>query len=311
MRRFLKDSLGVILAFVMIIATCEIVFYIIPNTYSYKYKYVFSHKEDISVLILGHSHTLRGVNPKLLGDSAFNFAESARWIYYDAKIVERLVPKMPNLRLVIYPIGYDMPFGYLSYHYEDDYNTEDQHDYNIHMYAKYQNIPYDRFPMCYTAYSTFLSGFLAKDEIDFHFQMDCDSLGFEILDSLLHSDNWKVANIVHVPIDQIEADCSDNIYVQEYIKHLTTIAKVCAENHVRFVTITTPCYETYVEKTSEAGWRNIYSIIEQVRKLYPIEYFNYLADEEFRADSLYLDCSHLNYIGADKFTPRLKQDLGL
>lgn len=311
MRQFLKDLLGVILAFIILIAICESILYFIPNTYSYKYKYVSYHKEDISVLILGHSHTLRGVNPRLLGDSVFNFAESARWVYYDAKLVERFVPHMPNMKLIIYPIGYDMPFGYLSCHYEDDYNTEDQHDYNIHMYAKYQNIPYDRFPMRYTAYSTFLSGYFAKDEVNFEFKLKYDSLGFERDSSFHFGPKWKTDNIVHVPTNQIESDYTNNKYVQEYIQHLTTIAKVCADNHVRFVTITTPCYETYVEKTSEAGWKNIYSIIEQVRESYPIEYFNYLADEEFRADSLYLDCSHLNYIGADKFTPFLKHDLGL
>ena len=310
MRRFLNDLFGVILAFILIIAICEGIFYFIPNTYSYKYKYVSEHKDDINVLILGHSHTLRGVNPMILGDSVFNFAESARWIYYDAQLVERFVPKMSNLKLVIYPIGYDMPFGYLSYHYEDDYNTEDQHDYNIHMYAKYQNIPYDRFPMRYTAYSTFLSGYLAKDEVDY--ELGCDSLGFEILDSAFHSGpNWKTDNIVHIPIKEIEDDYSGNMYVNEYVLHLTHIAEICAKNHVRFVTITTPCFETYVDKTSEAGWKNIYSIVEQVKQLYPIEYFNYLSDKDFRSDSLYLDCSHLNYIGADKFTIRLKDDLGL
>ena len=306
MRRFLKDILWVLILLILI---CEVPFYFISNSYTYKYKYVSEHANDISVLILGHSHTLRGVNPHLLGDSVFNFAESGRWIYYDAKIVERLVPKMQNLRLVIYPIGYDMPFGYLSYHYEDDYNTDDQHDYNIHMYAKYQNIPYDRFPMRYTAYSTLLSGFFAKDE--YGSGLEYDVLGFEPKSELHAGDNWETGNIVHVPIEEIEMNINDNIYAQEYLSYLTKIAEICFKNNVRFVAITTPCYDTYVEKTSDAGWNNIYLIVEQVKKLYPVEYYNYLANEDFRSDSLYYDCSHLNQSGADKFTIRLKEDLGL
>ena len=44
---------------------------------------------------------------------------------------------------------------------------------------------------------------------------------------------------------------------------------------------------------------------------YDITFRYYLDDEEFRADSLYYNCSHLNSIGADMFALRVKQDFGL
>lgn len=246
----------------------------------------------------------------MLGDSVFNFAASGRWIYYDAKLVEHFVPLMPNLKLIIYPIGYDMPFGYLSNHYEHDFVTEENHDDNIYMSAKYYHIPYDRFPMRYTSYSTLLSGHFAKDEL--FSKIECDSLGMDLHNSVLHiNDDWSTIHLVHLSPGNIENSYTTNVYAQEYIYYLKLIAKICTDNNIRFIAITTPCFDTYIEKTSDVGWKNIYSLIDDVKSEYPIEYFNYINDIDFRSDSLYRDCSHLNHFGADKFAKRLKQDLGL
>ena len=214
---------------------------------------------------------------------------------------------MPNLRVVVFPMGYDMPLGYLSYHYEHD-NLKDYHDYNIHMYAKYMNIPYDRFPMRFTSYSSLLSGYLALDELS-NKQLKCDSLGFEIQDSTIHRDGWETMHLPHLE-DSILCDSSqNNIYLKEYLMYLTEIARVCYSNNVRLVTITTPCSRNYNDMTCQYGIDRLNYIIEEVAKYYPIEYFNYI--DEIQSDSFFLDCSHLNYLGAEQFTLRLKKDLEL
>ena len=269
-----------------------------------------NHKDSIEGLILGHSHALRGIDPALLGKNVFNNAESGKWIYYDAKELSKYIPFMSNLHFVIYPIGYDMPQGFLSCHYEHDhyFKKEDSHDYNIHMYAKYEHIPYDRYPLKITAYSSFLTDNLAYEEVRKH--RDCDSLGFETLDSTLHcSINWDTCNLVHLPDSEIIK--SPSIYYNEYKQYLMNMASICHQYNVRFICITAPCYKTYIDKTNTRGIEMLYELIDSVATKYPIEYYNYLLDEEFRADSFYYDCSHLNYIGAKHFTNRLKKDLGL
>ena len=133
MKRFLKDIINVTCILICLIVAVEIIqYYVSDNNYSYKYKYIKNHKDSIEGLILGHSHALRGIDPALLGKNVFNNAESAKWIYYDAKELSKYVPDMSNLRFVIYPIGYDMPQGFLSCHYEHDHNfkKEDNHDFN-------------------------------------------------------------------------------------------------------------------------------------------------------------------------------------
>lgn len=311
MKRFLKDIVYVTCILICLIVAVEVIqYYVSDNNYSYKTKYILNHRNSIEGLILGHSHTLRGIDPVLLGKNVFNNAESGKWIYYDAKELSKYVPLMSNLQYVIYPIGYDMPQGYLSCHYEYDHHfkKEESHDYNIHMYAKYEHIPYDRFPLKLTAFSSFLTDNLAYEEITGH--RDCDSLGFEILDSTIHcSINWDTIHLVHLPDSEITKLPSK--YYDEYKEYLTEMASICHQYNVRFVCVTTPCYKTYINKTSTRGIEMLYDLIDSVATKYPIEYYNYLSDEEFRADSFYYDCSHLNYIGAKHFTKRLKNDLGL
>lgn len=310
MKRFLKDIINVTCILICLIVAVEIIQYHVDNNYSYKYKYIKNHKDSIEGLILGHSHTLRGIDPAILGRNVFNNAESGKWIYYDTKELSKYVPDMSNLRFVIYPIGYDMPQGFLSLHYEHDHNfpKEKCHDYSVHMFAKYEHIPYDRFPLKLTAFSSLLTDNLAFEEIIG--RRDCDSLGFEILDSTLHcSANWDTCSLVHLPDSEITKLPSK--YYDEYKEYLTEMASICSQHNVRFICITAPCYKTYINKTSTRGIEMLYDLIDSVATKYPIEYYNYLSDEEFRADSFYYDCSHLNYIGAKHFTKRLKKDLGL
>ena len=88
----------------------------VRNVYSYKYNYV-KDNPSIKTLFIGHSHIACGVNPYLM-DSAFNFAISGRrWIYWDVELAKQLVPTMPNLHTVVFPLGYVMP--YESNHYDE------------------------------------------------------------------------------------------------------------------------------------------------------------------------------------------------
>ena len=89
------------------------------------------------------------------------------------------------------------------------------------------------------------------------------------------------------------------------------MARLCHLHKVRFIVITPPCHDSYIVNVRQEGLDIIHGIIENVRSEYPIEYIDYLQDEEYRADSIYRNCSHLNSIGADIFALRVKKDFGL
>ena len=86
------------------------------NNYSYKYWYMENRRHKVVTLLLGDSYIENAINPGLMGKGAFTLASSSRWIYYDDKLLEKYIADMPNLKQVIFGMGYNPPY-YRSYHY--------------------------------------------------------------------------------------------------------------------------------------------------------------------------------------------------
>ena len=245
----------------------------IQNKYSYKYNYVKGNPA-IKTLLIGHSHFENSINPYLMGDSVFDFAISGRWIYWDALLAQELFPTMPNLKVVILPIGYH--HIYSSWHYNGLRDIDEDYAY---MYSRYMHVYYDRFPenvYCRSAlYHNKMGIKYWKNEI-------VDSLGY--IKFCGQEDDWE--NMHNVPSDMLTKNYVYECYA-EYRQYLIQIAQICYENDIRFITITCPCANCYLENTCDEGMRNIYALMDRVRVYYPIEYKNYMDDVEFRADSLY------------------------
>jgi len=268
------------------------------NNYRYKYWYLNEHSKEIKTLLLGNSHFENSLNSHLLGDSVFNAAISGRWIYYDYKILERYITNMPNLKTVIFSLGYKMPF--ISYH---NHEIDEIQKKYIYHYSIFMHIPYDKYPESIIYHSSFLAGMV----FDQQEQHTCDSLGYDMIVGQVS--DWK--NDQNISISMVEDDeklCSDTI---EYTEYLTQLAEICYQNNVRFIVVTCPCHDVYIANTEYKGHQIRYEIISRVQSKYPLEYYDYLQDSEFRADSLYRNCSHLNHEGGSKFAVRLKKDLSM
>ena len=271
----------------------------IVNDYSYKYNYV-KNNPAIKTLLIGHSHFDNSINPYLMGDSVFDFAISGRrWIYWDTKLAAQLFSTMPNLKTVIFPLGYAMP--YESPHYEKEL-SEGRKEY-LYMYTKYMNTPYDVFPQNLIYSSALLSN---KMGIKYWKDIHVDSLGYNKLEGRSqYFEEWvKETKITWTNDTTI-------LCYNEFKEYFIELAKVCYDNNIRLIAVTCPCADCYVQNTRPQGIKNLYDLVDSVRVYYPVEYYNYLDDADFRADSLYYNYSHLNSIGADKFAIRLKNDLGL
>lgn len=269
----------------------------IPNEYSYKYDYINARSDEISILLIGNSYFENSVNPNIIGDSCFDLASSGRWIGYDHQLIERFVPKMQNLHTVIYPLGYKIPFiGY----YPESWSSVDFY------HEKYMHVYYDHFP--YNFYRWFAIKY--SDRIGFKpwGRTFAPTWKGDLLCEGHTNENWKNEQNISPEIINLH-EVNQNI--ANYKEHLTDIARICNQNNVRFIVVTPPCHDSFNDNVRREGIDTIFSIVEDVRKLNPLEYKSYLFDDEFRADSLYYNCSHLNRIGANKFALRLKEDFDL
>lgn len=299
MKKFFVDICIGVITFCIVWAVIEylLIQANILNSYSYKYKYV-KNNPAIKTLLIGHSHFANSINPYLMGDSVFDFAISGRrWIYWDTKLAEQLFPSMQNLKTVVFPLGYAMP--YESPHYYPHSEVLIQY---MFMYSKYMNLPYDRFPQNYIYRSALLSNTLG-----INYWIDCpqDSLGYE-----KYNGQGPLLNGIEETNILWNSDTTTLCY-NEFKEYFIQLAKTCYENNIRFIAVTCPCADCYVANTCEQGIHNLYALVDSVATHYPIEYHNYLDDVEFRADSLYYNSSHMNSIGADKFALRVKKDFGL
>lgn len=304
MKRFLSLLLVGGIVFLIVAICVELYQSKVVNKYTIKYNYMEQKSCGIKTLLLGNSYMENSINPHFIGDSVFDLAISSRWIYYDFKLLERYSSKMTNLKQVVFGMGYAVPF-YRSYHFPEE--DKDWADHEKYSYEKFMNIRYDRPPYYY--WFGLLNGYIRMTTLSDEYGFYKDTLGYvgyECIDG--QPSNWK-------KIHNIDPDIVSNPHasaqIKEYTFFLKEMARICEQNRVRFIVITPPCHDSYIVNVRQEGLDILHGMIEEVRAEYPIEYIDYLQDKEFRIDSIYHDCSHLNSIGADMFALRVKQDFGL
>lgn len=310
MKKFVAHfGLGFLLAFVIIIALEIYQSKVLSNEYLSKYNYMEENSASIKTLILGNSYMENSINPHMLGDSVFDLAISARWIYYDKELLDRYIVKCPNLKNVIFGMGYAVPF-WRSYHFpeESDACADEQPDfvtYQKYMYEKFMRIRYDRLPYYY--WFGFARGYIDKESL---FGTDTVSLQ-ETLGYLPSFGQMKEWQTIHNIDPDIIYNPHAKAQIAEYKEYLCEMARLCQCYGVRFIVIIPPCHNSYNVNVKQEGLDILYGMLEEIQSEYPIEYHDYLKDEMFRADSIYYNCSHLNSIGADMFASRVRKDFGL
>ncbi len=286
MKQFIQSVLATLLFICIIFIANGLVLNQFPlkNAYTEKRCFMEQNASAIKTLVAGHSQLEWGLNIHELGDSAYCLAMSGRVIHYDERLLARYLPTMPNLRTLILPMHYTF-LGFNNF-----YTKFDNRKNYVYHYWRDWDIPYCRYFYHYIPYHY---SDLANDGID----RPADSLGYgQLIGVFEGADTWYGY---------------EQMGQEEFCTSLTQIARLCLEHNVRLVVITTPCANAFCNMITTQGMANLYQVIDTVKAQYPIEYFNYIADSQFRADSIYADGTHLNHTGATLFGKRLKNDLGL
>ena len=312
MKRFIYNiSLFSLVAFIIFIAL-ECLSFAFPNEYSYKRKYVENNGSKIKLLVLGHSHTGKGIDPEAVGDSVFNMAMSGRIHYYDAVLAERYVSRLKNLKCVIWPLGY--AFEYHSYLYPDVLLSK-EHVNAIEvqqcMYEKYMGISYEKTIPYLHCSQLAVHPFGYKKSLlpdNYEKKIGGNLLGYEKITLAKRNGNWQESMLPSV-IDYSHPDTPKAR--QEGIDNFKRIAAACRNANVRLVVISTPCYRTYRERMTERGKREMRECVDSMRSVYPaMEYYNFIADSRFTDDDFF-DASHVCDQGAEKLSKILKDTLNL
>ena len=94
----------------------------------------------------------------------------------------------------------------------------------------------------------------------------------------------------------------------ENIQNISKIAEICQEHNIEFIIVTFPHYRTFIEKVNEKGIMDMDCFINDIKKKYPIKYYNYFNDNRFNENDFF-NSSHLSHEGAIKFTEIFSKDI--
>lgn len=148
MRRFLIQIFWFSVIVLICLGIGEIVVRRMPNSYSTKNAALERNDDKINTIILGSSHSYYGLRPEILGDSVLSLANISQTPEYDLALLEKWLPKMPNVKRVIISISY---FTFVESRMEDFDHGTLAVNYKVYMhldlhsdFSKYNFILTDR-----------------------------------------------------------------------------------------------------------------------------------------------------------------------
>lgn len=226
MKVFLKKT--VIFGFIILLfcVGLELLLLTKPNIYSYKRKYVESHLDDISVLLMGQSQIEEGLVPGIMCDSIFNFATRGRSLQSDVELAQYYIPKMNNLTIVVMPFAYHS-FGCGRFNHRNDEWTGERLKRAVNtqkcMETKYLKVKAHGF---YYWSEILFSGenYVSRLKQNKNSRSFCDSLGYVALDTIGRPEKWKEM------FPNGEFDMSkkkDDKALEILVYYYETIAKLC------------------------------------------------------------------------------------
>ena len=298
MKRFLTYCVLFILPIALLFIAMEIIVGNIPNSYSYKYHYVKTNGDKIQALVLGHSHLYDGFKPESFCLPAFNLCNSSQTYIDNYYLLLELLPYLPELKVVIMPIGY-MDVGVAG----TGSKLTDRSCY----YHKYMNLNYDGLlPIKYRLEC--FNPELAREKIYLYYFNHSDIVG---CDSLGRRNTHNLSNREH-ELGYVE-------YIRQYTLNEHDSQKLCLvdeeylirtfnllmENNISIVLVSPPYYWNHSSGiVNMEQKRFITDYMLDLCKKYPVHYLNLESDTSYEYDDFF-DETHLSEIGAEKFTQRL------
>lgn len=278
----------------------------IPNAYSLKNEYLQKEAPKIETLILGSSHSFKGVNPAFFDRSTFNLAMVSQPLYYDYRLLEKYRRDLPHLKTIILPISY-----FSLYSGKFDSGEEEawrKKNYEIYYQIHDSKAITDRFEIFNTenkiGLKRILRFYFKKD-----FERDCDRKGWQ------GKDNSKVTHEDIIQSGYIAANRhSENLYSEktrqllknnlDYLNKLIVWAK---EHDIRVILFLPPACPEYKDHLNPEQLKETIEYSEAFAQKYRNCYFyNFLNDPDFQ-ESDFFDADHLAVNGAKKLSLKLNQ----
>lgn len=303
MKKFLKKSL-LLVPLLLFFLYWEYNLSKISNSYSFKKESLEKRLDSIQVLVLGSSQVTYGVNPDYFKLKGFNLSNISQSLFYDTRLTLKYIDKMRNLKYVIINVSY-FSFGFQlidgiekwrDYYYSQFWgiNFPEIDKYDFKKYSKV---------FLYTpkiAFSYFQKGFHVNLVGNFA------SNGYLKIDS---------ANSYHNISDTFGHQrvlCHTKYYKESRFKgnreDLELLVSELKKRNIKPVIVTPPVLPTYYNFADKSILEKNHRAINEICSKYKCDYFNYFTDKRFVKRDFW-DNDHLNFIGAEKFSKIINEEI--
>ena len=301
MKRFYRNLLWFILSIVILLGGAEFMVRQIPNEYKYKNDWMDKHAEEVETLILGNSHTQKGINPDLLDGNAFNLSISGQDYVYSHFLFFKWADRLKKLKILIMPVSY---FSFYKTPHGDNSELMQELNYRIYM-----GNPFYKYDIAYNMESLYYKPLYGKIRDFFNGEsVKWKSKGWLPWYFADKSDVWNADHVNKALARIYLADSVKYENINRNYEYVAEIARFCRKQGIRLVLVTTPQTKEYNKCLSSQQIMRTNSLVERLKREYGLEYYDYREDYSYE-DADFYDQSHLSEFGAEKFTQLLKQKL--
>lgn len=284
----------------------------------YKEKYIgVQHAKDTQILILGNSHATYGVNPVYFSLPAYNLACQNQSLYFDKRLVMKILPSLPELKYVLISIDYHSLYfssqgirDVWSYYgngisYKNRSYTLENISPFLFGYTPGISISMlkKQLAKTYRYWNQKVLPFEVEEGINLQDSIVKGYLGFEEID-----ENSFNTNTYTDRVDGFNQKIEGSNEKQEILTDLTDFLKTLKSKNITPVLFTTPVYSEFYELLDNNIKAQNRKDIDCLCKKMRLHYFDFSDSKAFSKADFY-DSDHLNKQGARKFSTILNDKL--
>jgi hypothetical protein len=292
----------ILLVLILMLILCfEIFMRSIPNSYSFKDKWMKKNASSVEVLVLGSSSAYYGIDPKYIARETFNLANVSQDLTEDCFLLRKYRKNESNLKYVILVMSdasmlYTIQSGIEGW--REDY-------YGIYMHYPPKILSTE---IASEWMVRKLKSYLKGDDMQ-----GCDRHGFGTAYKLAAKPKWdEVAATDAVKRSTyLNPDGSiDTSNLKRNRKAINTIATICKDKGAKLLIISSPfsqsCWSKIDERQIKIFHREVNCLIKHIPGV--VYFFDFTKDPRFFNDDFY-DGNHLTDVGAKKFSQIINKEI--
>lgn len=298
MQIFLKKLVTFFIPIVLAVICFEVGLRFLPNTYDIKRSLLDKNLGNIEVVFLGTSHTFSGIDPQKFNNIGVNLANNSQSIYYDLKILDNYIGRLPKLETVFFEINfftfeYNLdkgPEAFRNKFYYQSFDIQPQTD-NLGIFNKVRIANLTSSEILLLAQNQSINkiyetnvGFAKND------------LGFKVMADSLIERKFNLFDSGYINSDS-----------DEILPLFKTICKKLNEKNVNIVFVQLPVRNKLCQLIKASNKSEHLLIAKVLIEENDAVLLDYLCDNRFN-DSLFVDSDHLTSQGAEIFSNILKED---